>query len=159
MKKITIVGIFALTLLMFGACTKSKDGAPGAQGPQGNANVSASTQTTTDSSWTLINSNNWLATFNVPEITSSVFSGGTIQVFIGDGTVWTAMPYSYGIEQYNYSHELGLITISMTNSDGSAPSNPGVVQFKFVVIPPAAMLLHPNVNLQNYNELKATYKL
>jgi hypothetical protein len=166
MKKLSIIAtlfLMSISATLFYSC--GKDGAPGAQGPQGatgNANVIASVGNTTASSWVFNSTyNEWDATFNVSVIDPSVMAGGTVQAFLGDGTgaQWSALPLPYHTSQINYTYLLGQVMIEITNSDGSAPSAPGVYQFKFVVIPPAAMKAHPKMNWKDYTAIKAVCNL
>ncbi len=163
----TVFAGLALTLgLTFSSCKKGDTGPAGPQGPAGTngtngvANIQTGTVTTNNASWSFDNTDNsYNATLTFGAITQSVVEKGTVQVFIGDGTgqEWAALPFSYSIVQYNYSFKSGQVIISVTLSNGNAPNNPGGQQFKVVVIPPA--MVKPNVNVKNYNELKAAYNL
>ncbi len=163
-KTITKIGmamLIGITAIVFNGC-KGKDGAPGAQGPAGIANISTTTATTTNASWTFLSAyNEWDATLNYSAITSDIVATGTVQVYLGDGssTVWAALPNSYHNFEWGYQYSLGQVTIFVTKGDGTDPGNPGGMQFKFVAIPSRSMMLHPNVNMKNYNEVKQTFNL
>lgn len=157
----TMTTVFAGVALTFGlAFTSCKKGDTGPAGPAGTngtngvANIQTGTVTTNNSTWSLDNSDNsYNATLTYAAITQSVIDKGTVQVFISDGTgsEWLALPFSYGIVQYNYSYKLGQVLLSVTLSSGNAPNNPGGQQFKVVVIPPASKSTIPsNTN----NEIK-----
>ncbi|WP_317899182.1 hypothetical protein [Aurantibacillus circumpalustris] len=134
-----------LCLLNFTSCKK---GETGPQGKDGSSNVQSYTQTAVNSSWTYNNSeNSYDVTFTVPAITEAVVNGGTIQVFLGIGTTttqWAAMPFAYGNTQYNYDYQLGKVNIYVTLGNGNTPDNPGGLQFKVVVIPPASKSALPD---------------
>ncbi|MHB8261150.1 MAG: hypothetical protein ACYDCN_09870 [Bacteroidia bacterium] len=181
MKTITMktlaAGMAVATMILVTSC----GGPQGAQGPQGltgapgtngtnglngNANVITNTSSTSASTWVAVNGNTeWDASFTVTAITSTVVTSGTVQLFLGDGTgnTWYALPSSYKGLEYNYSYSLNTVAIQVTNDNGSLPTLPGngtgVVQFKFVVIPPGARLANPNVNFKNYAEIKKAFKL
>ncbi len=159
----TITTAVVLTLILgLSSCKKGDTGPAGSQGTagtNGSANVQSFTVTTNNASWGLDGSNSYTSAINVTAINSSVLNGGTIQVFIGDGTSteWGALPFSYSIVQYNYSYKVGQVLLSVSLSTGAAPSNPGGQQFKIVVIPPAKII--PNVNIKNYEDVKKAYNL
>lgn len=135
-------------------------GAQGAAGANGTANIYVETATTTNLSWGFDNTtNSYFATYASSQITQAVVDNGTVQVFIGDGSgqQWAAMPYSYGITQFNYSYKLGQITVLYSLSNGNVPANPGGQQFRFVVIPPAKVI--KGVDINNYAALKKAYNL
>jgi len=146
MKKSIRLNFTALALCMlmlsFNSCKKGDTGPQGAAGINGSSNVRSYTQTAVNSSWTYNSSeNSYDVTFAVPAITDAVVNGGTIQVFLGIGTTttqWAAMPFAYGNSQYNYDYQLGKVNIYVTLANGNTPDNPGGLQFKIVVIPPAA---------------------
>lgn len=145
MKKALSIALIAL--ISFTSCTKEGEPGPaGKDGKNGSSNISTYIVSTTASNWAFDGSDNsYNATVNISSITSNVVSNGSIQVFIGDGTgsAWQALPISYGIVQYNYIYEVGKVHIIATLSDGSVPANPGVQQYKFVVIPPGAKKQKP----------------
>ncbi len=148
-----------------------KDGATGPVGPQGpqgpqgyngSANVQSINLTATNASWSLYSTpiNEMEATWSVPQITSSVFNYGTVQMFIstdGTGNYWTAMPYSNLASQWNYTFNAGNVIVDYSLNNNTIPSNPNTQLFKLVVIPPA--MVKPNVNVHNYESLKQAYNL
>lgn len=138
-----ILLLCCLLAVVFTACKKGDTGPQGAAGKDGTANIQTFPMSTSSSSWSLwTNDSSYNATLVVPAITQRVLEAGTVQVFIGNGngTDWTAMPWSYGATQYNFDYEVGKVNIYVTLSDFSSPGNPGNVPFKVVVIPPAARL-------------------
>jgi len=151
----------SLTLgLTLTSCKKGDIGPAGPSGTNGVANIQSSTVTTNNLSWLFDNTDNsYSAILTFSAINQSVMDKGTVQVFVGDGTgqEWNALPFSYTNVQFNYSFKSGQVIISVNLSDGSAPSNPGIMQFKIIVIPPA--MVNPNVNVKNYTNLKSAYNL
>lgn len=163
MKK--IVSIALIVLIGLTACKKTKDctpGAPGATGKTGNANVEAFIVNTTASSWTLnVIDYSQTATATISQINASVMNSGTVNVFMGDGTGtnWVSLPSAYSMAQWNYSYTNSQISFFETLSNGNAPANPGTLQFKVIVIPPAVKAANPNLNYSNYNEVKTKFNL
>ena len=131
-----------LIAVLFTACTKKGEPGPaGKDGKNGSTNISTYIISTTASNWTYDGTDkSYNATVNISSITASVVSNGSVQAFIGDGTgtAWDALPAAYQNVQWNYSYSSGQILVYLTMSDGSVPPNPGIQQFKYVVIPPGA---------------------
>lgn len=161
MKQITILTI--LCLLTLAACKKEttgpkgETGATGATGPAGNSNMQVQTFTTSTSSWTI---NTWPynyaeVVFSIPAITSTVVSNGDVRVFVldGNGTAWQSLPYSFLSSQYNFKYKIGELIIDNTLYNNAVPSNPGIQQFKVVIVPPGFIKNNPDINWNNYNEV------
>ena len=159
MKKSIILGVFALTALTFGACTKAKDGAPGAQGPEGNANVVGTNTVTIPSSSWAANGTTWTTGITAAGITQDVVNKGSVQVFIQYGTEWWALPDLTGINSTSFGFSLGHVALINANSDFSQATNPGTQTFRIVIITSRAMTTHPNVDLKNYNAVKNAFNL
>ena len=157
--KLTILSL-AIVAGVLSSCKKKTTEGPA--GKDGNANVHSFTFSTTSSAWTL-NNKTYNATFTLESIDASILSSGTVNVFLGDGTGsrWTAMPVTQQGIQYNYSISIHTVGVGMSSaSDANPPlSNPGVQQFRVIVISGSARMAHPNVNLNNYNEMKRTFNL
>lgn len=160
----TMTMAFALGALTLGlaltSCKKGDTGPAGPSGPSGVANIKTNTFTTNSNQWIQNSSNTaYFYNYSSTDITSDVISNGVVMVYLGDGSgnIWLAMPFStqglefvYGIQQSNVQ-----VNISQTN--GLMPNNPGGQQFKVVIIPPA--MVKPNVNTNNYADVKAAYNL
>jgi len=148
----------------------SKDGATGPQGPagtngttgtngtNGNANVTTTTFTITPSQWTTGNGGWYNASFTAPTITDGDKDAVMIYLWTSAGTSttqWYALPVSDLIATGD-KLQFGETTNSLTlQYYGAAPANTWT--FKQVVIPPA--MKKPNVNMNNYAEVKAAYNL
>lgn len=104
MKKSIILGVFALTALTFGDCTKAKDGAPGAQGPEGNANVIGS-NTVTASNWTLNSGIMYYATLTSSNITQAIVDKGVVLVYEGDASISASFQILLLFESYPIAHK------------------------------------------------------
>ncbi|MCC6371207.1 MAG: hypothetical protein IT236_09405 [Bacteroidia bacterium] len=161
----TLILSLATICLTLNSCKKGDTGPAGPQGTAGTngvANIQTGTVTTNNSTWTLDNTDNsYNATLTYAAITQSVIDKGTVQVFIsdGNGSEWAALPFSYGIVQYNYSYKLGQVIISVTLSNGNAPNNPGGQQFKVVVIPPAAKAPKPESGNVDFKQITRAQNL
>ena len=150
--KRNILLLFSSLFFVLSSCKKGDTGPQGEPGKNGSSNIQSYSQTAVNNSWTYNSSeNSYDVTFSVPAITNAVVNGGTIQVFLGIGTTttqWAAMPFAYGNSQYNYDYQLGKVNIYVTLGNGNTPDNPGGLQFKVVVIPPAAKSANPGGTAQ-----------
>jgi hypothetical protein len=130
--------ILMTALVLFVSC--GKDGAPGATGPAGSSNVSSYVYDV--SSWVLNTGNNeFYVDLSVPEITSSVVSGGTVQVFQGNASsnssIWYALPNSFQGQEVGYSISNGNVRIEISLDNGLVPPTPTTtIEYKIVIIPP-----------------------
>jgi hypothetical protein len=161
-----ILSIITILLTFVGtSCKKGDTGAPG------NANVVASTYFAGSSTWSFASSS-YEATFNVPALTASVQNSGTVQVFFSSTgySTWRAVPFTYhnpiaGSNNYfmDFTTSVGYVSLFWTyDSNMASGSEPNAVfgatcLVKVVVIPPAAM--KPQIDLHNYEEVKAAYNL
>lgn len=163
MKKIIILGMFALTLLTFGACKKPKDGAPGAQGPQGNANVNYGIFNVAASSWGYV-SPSYYVTLLEPNITQDILDKGAVLVYAGNAGSWAQLPLTYYpsstySELFQPIFTLGQVEIQVTDSDLTQPIAPSAATFKVVVIAHKSLLNNPNVDFSNFESVKKAFNL
>ncbi len=157
-KKLTVI-IAIIGLAIATSCVKE-----GPTGATGNANVYANTYVI--NAWS-VNSNNFYTDIYVSALTSDVQNYGTVQVFFSynSGNDWNAMPFTYSSNPYyvmTYSTEVHHVFVDWIYSGTGFGTDPNTVygtscMFKVVVIPPAAK--RPNVNMNNYAEVKAVYGL
>ncbi len=154
-----IILLFAV-VFAFASCKKGDTGPAGANGTNGNANVTNSTFTVATSSWVLTG-NEYDATLNVPSINQSIIDKGAVNIYVSsDGITWTAMPFSVQGYEFNYNYSLSTVKIAFSLDSGNIPSSaPNNDKFKVVVIASSGLIAHPNVNLNNYNDVKAAYQL
>lgn len=161
MKKTIVSGMFALTVLLFGACSKPKDGAPGAQGPQGNANVQSSTFTVTSWGYT---APYYYVELPVSSITQDIINTGAVLVYLKDGTTNVQLPYTF-YPTATYSRtistiiEFGKVTIYVEDSDQTQPSDPGAGQFKVLVMASKSMIQNPDIDFKNFESVKKAFNL
>jgi len=161
-KTAKIFGTFALACgLLFTGCKKGDTGPAGANGTNGNANVVSSSLTT--SAWTYV-SPSWEMTFTYPAITQNILDNGAVLVYVQQGSNYYQLPYTFYpastySRTYTFVHYLGGMKVFVTDSDLTMPSNPGSLTFKVVVIAASQRMANPNVNYDNYNEVKKAFDL
>ena len=172
MKK-TIMKVAAVCLVagaVLTGCTKEGPVGPaGANGTNGNANVTNQVFTLTTSNWGST-STNWYSNITYPNATATALLG-SVQVYysINNGTSWTAMPCTVYGSVANYffgvTTTVGNIYVTWLYNGAGIGSDPctafGVssMQLNVVIIPPSHRLANPHVNLNNYEEVKATFHL
>ena len=155
-----------LLILLINGCKKGDDGVPGTPGKNGAANISS--RTFTIDNWFYASPFHYV-NLNVPELTTTnLNSAGVLVYFTTKGINWIALPYTqFAATNYNMGFETSTGTVKITwfyNSSVESGDNPNVyyntkVQYKVVVIPVAERVLKPNVNYNNYEEVKASFKL
>lgn len=100
--------------------------------------TSVSSQVTI-SSWTQ-NLNDWKTIIPYSAITSDVLENGSAVVYKEDGNnVWSSLPLTYyPSTSYSTSYQVSItvsqVIITVSNSDGNLPANPGEITFKITVI-------------------------
>lgn len=159
--KTTKLTLLALTIAVgvLSSCKKKKEELP--ENPDGGAsNVKSFTFTTTNSAWTQ-DGKNYSAIFSVEDINADVLAKGSVNVFRGDGTgsSWTAMPVTVDGLQYSHSILMHTVKILVSGMDNLGATNPGVQQFRVVVIKGSARHANPNVDWNNYSEVSNVFHL
>lgn len=164
----SIAAIAMLTSLLFIGCKKAEKGeagTPGKDGKDGNANVTSAILNV--SNWTWDNNNKWnYATWsNVSILNSDVVNGGAVMLYEGSSGNWLAMPYTLGLGSssnitfnVNFEYAINSVKVYKGFSDGTNYTEPAS-QFKLVCIPKSAKVMHPNVNLYDYNEVKEAFDI
>jgi len=167
-KQKTMTVVFAGLALTLGltltSCKKGDTGpagTAGTNGTNGNANVVSSSLTT--SAWTYV-SPSWEMTFTYPAITQSILDKGAVLVYVKSGNNYYQLPFTfYPAATYSQSYEvetyLGGLKVYVTDSDLTQPTNPGSLTFKVVVIAASQRLANPNVNYDNYDDVKKAFNL
>ncbi|MHB8261355.1 MAG: hypothetical protein ACYDCN_10615 [Bacteroidia bacterium] len=180
----TIATSIVAGMLVVSGCTKDATTVTGATGPKGangtngNANVTSQTDTAKGANNWATNSTNtgWFVNFPSTNLDSVIQKKGTVQVFMShdDGTTWTALPLTEFTSTTNnytmgFTTQVYLVSIQWTNTSasltGSTPgSSPTTIYggnciFKIICIAASARMANPNVNLQNYEEVKTAFHL
>ena len=144
-------------------------GATGAQGPvgatgaTGNANVSSAIFNATSANWAYT-APNYYVELLMPEITADIFDSGAVLVYLRQGNSYHAVPLTfYSTASYSttveISHSIGAVGVIWTDSDLTQPLNPGARTFKVVIIAGSQRAAQPDVDLNNYEAVKAAYGL
>ena len=136
-----IIVVLFLSIFFISSCKKTAGpkGDTGPAGPSGTASMQVTTFTTATVDWTLYNwpYNYQEAVLTVPGITSGVVTSGDVRVYMFDAATssWIGMPYSFVTNQYSYKYKSEQVILNITLSNSGSPANPGVQQFKVVVVP------------------------
>ena len=153
---VTVIGILL-------SCKKGKDGEPG---KDGGANVTSTVFSV--SSWSS-NSSRYYTLLSVPELTADNINTASVQVYFNVGdNAWKAMPFTQlASTNYFMGHISAINSVQITwdynglgiGDDPNEFYGISASKFKVVVIPPAILKQYPNVDLNNYNEVKETFHL
>jgi len=150
--------------LFFAGCK----GDTGAQGPQGNANVTGGTYAIT--SWS-DNSGDYYTEFSDPDLTADIQDGGAVEAFISidNGGSWTSIPETYvsTLENafWSYTYSVGAVRVDFVwnGADDGDPNTlfSATVLVKVVCIAPAdvAKMKANHIDMKDYNQVQAYIKL
>lgn len=152
MKKLTI--LLLLGILTMGACRKEIT-----QVKQVNQafsavyNIKASDWTTSDDGIS------YSTSFDVPELSNAIFDHGAVIVYLSfNDNIYEALPEVFDGIAYGAIHSPGAVTVDLHAVDGSAITAPGgEIYAKVVLIDAQQLSLHPNVDLQNFQEVQQTF--
>jgi hypothetical protein len=142
----------------FSSCVQGPEGPPGRDG---NANVLATT--VTSSAW-VFNSPSWVLALPDPYITPDIVDFGAVVVYVASGNGFTQLPLTFYTNP-NYSttievsHYVGGVTLFWTDSDLFQPTNPGTRTFKIVKIAGTLLRENPDLDLSNYEAVKHRFNL
>lgn len=168
--KLTMIALLAMSALVFDGCKKPKDGETGPQGAagvDGNANVTATTFSV--STWTY-SSPAWSANLAVPALDPDNINTAAVMVYFGSGTnTWTAAPNTYYNSSGNYFSgfvtTVGNVKVTWIYNGVGSGNDPNAffgtttTAIKVVVIPPAGLAAHPEVDLKNYDQVMSTFNI
>lgn len=113
----------------------------------------------------------WHVRLNIPALTSTVMDKGAIQVFFYDNDNapgWRPLNLTFVHQGHTYVLEYWVTTGGIELLSGRpgccAGDNPFTIwptsnKFKVVLIPPAARIAEPDLDMNNYEAIKATYNL
>ena len=158
LKQVGLMMLMGISTVMINGCA-GKDGAPGAQGPSGNANVTTFNQTAAPGNWQADGYSGWLCTFNVTGFNPTL--GANEVYFSTDNSNWFALPLTVSSDEtIAYGFNSSSLTINCTMI-GTTPLNhpTNTWYFKIVNIPPAIKKLNQNTNWKNYSEVKTALNL
>lgn len=153
--------IFSLTVAVALLSGCAKDGETGPAGKDGNANVTSTTFTITN--WTY-SAPYFYDDLPVPAITQSIVDNGAVLVYIMDSgyniqlpvTIYPTASYS---QSWGMNFGLGVCEITVNDSDQTQPINPGTKTVKVVVIASRSMLNDHTVNWNSYESVEQHFNL
>jgi len=152
MKKLHILMI-GVILLSLGACKKDKYQEVGDY-PE------MDSQTATIASWTY-SAPSYYGDISNSAITQDVLDNGAVLVYLNASnnnwnqlplTIYTSSSFSSTLQ---VSNSLGNVRIFWTDSDLTQPSTPPSLTFKVVVLTPKILSENPDLDLNNYEEVKS----
>ncbi len=161
-KTIGKIMLVSITAIFLHGCA-GKDGAPGAQGPEGNANVTAMSYQILSSQWAYASPNLWVDLID-PDITADIINSGAVLVYSNSVGDVTQLPFTY-YPSTSYSetmsavHYVGNVQINIVDSDGATPNAPGDLIFKVVVMSSRHMLQNPHINFHDYTSVQKAFNL
>lgn len=137
------------------SCTKEgKQGDPGPAGANGvNGNANVVSQTFDVYSWSWSSNNTWL---NATIITQSIVNSGSVSVFMETSPYsgqWAAIPLNMSGVQISYAYEVNYVNVI------SSPQPSSLERFKVVAIASSARIANPNIDYNNYYEVKGAFNL
>jgi hypothetical protein len=160
-KSIAMTGLIAVGLLT--GC--AKDGAPGpagTNGTNGNANVIGTNTLTLSNPWTYnASDSSYSYPITAPGITPAVITNGFVGIYFQSANGWIPLPVSHIFAPHDFmTFEMSAGTVTILYVLGGAiPLNPtsNNIVVRCIIIPASA--IKPNVNMNNYNDVKSAYKL
>ena len=167
-KRITILVLISSILTTF-SCTKEgkqgetglagTNGANGADGVDGNSNVLSESFTMIPSQWTT----SGLVTFfsrPTPLLTNNIVNNGVVILYVESSTPnqWFALPFA--ISSYNMRYLFSENNLLVQIAGVSFPQTVSTdMNFRLVVFESSAIIKHPNIDYNNYYEVKGAFNL
>lgn len=156
MKNLKFLLMAALFAVAFTSCKK---GDTGPAGQDGNANVQThiSYNTVYNQSGT-----SWTSTIFVQDITQDIVDYGAVLVYGKLEDSYFAFPMTFPRTEnyattYNYTYEMGIVRLEVTDTDMVLPDYPEFTQIKVVTI--AGNGLIQGVDYTDYEQVKEAYHL
>ncbi|MCB9335801.1 MAG: hypothetical protein H6586_06605 [Flavobacteriales bacterium] len=153
--------ILIISIALFSCTKEGKQGETGPAGVNGNANVKSETFTIFPSNWQT-SGNTIYVNRTTSLITTNIANSGAVLLYIQstNSTAWQALPYTFpGTNQiYRYWHSDGELQIQVYDSQ-STPYITSNRNFKLVTISSTAKVANPNIDYNNYYEVKGAFNL
>ena len=67
-------------------------------------------------------------------ITNDILYNGAVMAYMGDTTLWNALPYANLNDEWRYYCQLNTVRMVYLHADGTAATYPGLRTFKVVTI-------------------------
>lgn len=153
--------VLFLILTTFSCSEDGATGATGQAGADGNANVIGTTDfTILPTDWQTLGNLKYINLQN-NGITQSIVNSGIVMVYqkSNTGNSYTALPFSYqGIDR-GFTFGLNYLQITLSPYNNSSISITANTTIRAVIIPASNRMANPNVNWNNYQEVKDALKL
>jgi hypothetical protein len=157
----TLLLFFAISVFSFTAC-KKEEGPAGPAGKDGNANVKSMMITVNQLEW---NGDGYGYSAEKPcsIITPAIAESGAVMCYYKEDDTYVPLPASINyLAQYTthmlFAYTPGNIEFFTQDDDGLTPS-PDQAIFKVVAISSAGMQLNPDLDINNYYEVKQAFDL
>lgn len=158
--QILALGVLCVGFVAFSGC-KKEEGPAGPAGRDGNANVQTENITIYTSDWGG-DEFLYMADKDCFIITEDIATTGVVMCYMKSGDYYTPIPFS--ITSSSWTTHIGFeytsesIAIFFQDDDGLTP-NPGIKEFKVVAIESSGIEANPDLDLQDYDSVKQTFKL
>lgn len=164
LKTTTLILVLGLVTLINGCAKDGKDGVPGPTGTSGtNGNANVKSLTFTVNTWEWVTSGNTVYVNRTPDISTDIFNSGSVLLYIKSSTAWQALPFTYPqgtfttLMRYLYSYNFVQINVMQESGTPSLPTTS--LDFKLVTISSTARLSNPQVDFNDYYQVKAAFNL
>jgi hypothetical protein len=180
MKNLNSILTICLAVIVISSCQKEgpigpqgSTGATGPAGPQGGAKISDLIFSVSSGTWEGPYSNPtgglvYLKDISVPFITQEIKENGVVLVYrrinyTSGGYSYTALPYAEVINNnstrlWSYEVFIGTLRLLIQNTDNNSHGYGGAT-FRVVAISATGRSANPNVNFNNYDEVKSAFDL
>lgn len=161
--------VLAGMILIFISCAKDgamgPSGTNGTNGTNGNVNIQNFTFTVTPSQWQVNSPQLWLShNLTIPEITQSIMDSGLVMVYASVFSLSSTtqpLPISwYGGNETTLSvgvYYIGTVELDVHSTDLSYAI--GTYYFRVVIASAKMLAANPNLNWNNYDEVKTTFNI
>lgn len=159
-KNTLAIAAIAVMLTSFG-CKKDSAGPQGPAGKDGNANVHSEEFTVYASEWWWNSTNKYTYQVKIP---TYQYANTAVFVYLKiNGTEWAPFPRTVFLntsisQTQSFVNTYPTLMFKYQNSDFSVASPP-TCTFKVVCIEPSSLAAHPDLDVNNYNEVKKAFSL
>lgn len=138
-------------------------GANGVDGADGNANVRSENIVVTVSDW-VGDGDGYDATKASTVITQEIADDGAVLCYLKEGNEYIPMPVTFSagqglwVSHILFTYEPNLINFTVYDDDGLT-DQPGTTTFKVVAIASSQLVNNPDINFENYDEVRQAFNL